>query len=125
MMREAIIPDVITFLVLLTACSHAGLVAEGEKYYNEMNIIYSLTPVLEHHACMVDLWGSAGQLDKAILFIENVSGPNKLRPLSILMGACQKWLNVGLGRWAFEHLLELDGNNVALYVSMSNMYVSF
>ena len=103
---------------------YAGLVQEGEMYYNAMTITHFLSPSLEHYACMVDLWGSAGQLDKAILLIENLTAPDRLRPLSILMACCQKWVNVELGRWAFEHSKQLNEKNAAIYICMSNIYAA-
>ncbi|XVF11357.1 hypothetical protein REPUB_Repub08aG0020800 [Reevesia pubescens] len=67
---ENILPDSITFLGILTACSHSGLVEEGRKYFNLMNRQYSIQSQIEHYGAMVDLLGRAGQLEEGYAIIE-------------------------------------------------------
>ena len=124
MIVEGIMPNVVTFVVILIACSHAGLVEEGEICFDAMNTVYCLTPTLEHYSCMVDLFSRLGQFHKAILTIEKVSPSIRPQLWSTLLGACQKLGYVDLGRSVFEHLIRLDEDNSALYVCMSNIYAA-
>ena len=81
--------------------------------------------VFEHYACMIDLLGRAGLVNKAIAMLDNVpSRPNSSFWHTIL-GACQKWGDVELGRHAFNHAMRMDENDVAFYVYMLNIYSRF
>jgi len=62
MCEEVVQPDDITFICLLSACSHAGLVDEGRYCYASMVTDYMVSAKLEHYTCMVDLLGCAGHL---------------------------------------------------------------
>jgi pentatricopeptide repeat protein len=119
--EEHIAPDEVTFLVLLTACSHAGLVKEGEKLFDAMRVFHRLDPTLKHYTCMIDLFGRAGHFDKAKAVLEKV--PHAALFLSML-NACRKWRNVNLGRWAFEQLVRLDRDCATAYVCMGNVYAA-
>jgi pentatricopeptide repeat protein len=123
MQEEAgVAPDAVSFLVLLTACSHAGLVKEGETLFDQMHGIDHL--VSEHWACMVDLYGRAGnfgQMKKALLDHARPKSNHLPMFLSVL-GACRKWRNMELARWAFQQALRLDANCLSAYVCMQNIY---
>ena len=122
-MRESnTIPDLITFLVLLNACSHAGLVQEGGTIFATMESVYKFIPTLEQYTCMVDLFSRAGHFDKAMVLIEEVLPFNRFQLLLALLAACRQWINLDLGRWIFQHLEQLDGDNAAAYVCISNIY---
>lgn len=112
-------PDSITFLVLLTACSHAGLMEEGQQYFETMSSVYCIIPTSEHHLCLVDLFGRAGQIQEAITIIEKVPRCDHLLLWSALVSACPKWQNVEFGRWVFDHAVLLDGRSATAYVCMS------
>ena len=72
MQKAGLKPNHITLVVLFSACSHVGLVAEGWKYFNSMSIDYHITPTVEHFACMVDLLGHVGYLDEADNFVNTM-----------------------------------------------------
>jgi len=72
MCQEGVEPDDITFISLLSACSHAGLVDEGMCYYDSMSKIYMVSAKLEHYACMTDLLGRAGHLEEAEKIIKEI-----------------------------------------------------
>ena len=120
--EEDIMPDHLSFLVLLSACSHAGLVEEGQILFSGMHTFYCLSPALEHYTCMVDICSRAGCFDKAVIVVEGVVASNRLPLLLSLLSSCRKWGNVELGRWAFEQALLVDGNSAAAYVGMRNIY---
>jgi len=115
-------PSGVTFLCVLYACSHAGLVSEGVDIFHSMVHDHGCEPVPEHYACMVDLFGRSGQLEKALNFIENM--PVKPGPVEwgALLGACMIHKNTELARIASDKLLEVDPANVGYYVLLSNIY---
>eukprot|EP00249_Psilotum_nudum_P015210 c25216_g11_i1 orf=2-868(+) len=121
---EGVIPNEITFLHILTACSHAGLVDEGRHFFTSMSGHYSIRPTLEHYGCMVDLLGRAGLLDEAEDMINNMPAqPNAIIWMALL-GACQIHCDVERGERAAEHAFFLDPENAAPYVSLSNIYAA-
>ncbi|CAA0829297.1 Pentatricopeptide repeat-containing protein [Striga hermonthica] len=125
MLSERVNPDEATFLSLLTACSHSGLVDEGKRYFHSMEQEYGVKPTLKHYGCMVDLFGRAGLLEEAYKFIETMP----VRPDSpiwgALLGASRVHGNVEMGQKASGQLFELDRENVGYYVLLSNIYANF
>ncbi|KAL2460156.1 putative Pentatricopeptide repeat-containing protein [Abeliophyllum distichum] len=124
-MKEASLqPDAVTFVAILSACRHCGLVAEGEKYFSSMTEDYAISPEIDHYACMLDLYGRSNQLEKAVAFIENMP----IEPDSIILGtfinACKMNRNLELARMAENKLLEIEADNGARYVQLANVYAS-
>jgi pentatricopeptide repeat protein len=120
-----ITPDMVTILAVLTACNHAGLVEEGRMIFGAMERSCCLDVSIEHYSCMVDLFSRAGHFDKALDVIEKVPPHlNRLRLWLSLLGACCKWANVELGRWAFMRLESLDAACDIAYVYMANVYAA-
>ncbi|PHU07827.1 Pentatricopeptide repeat-containing protein [Capsicum chinense] len=70
--EEGMKPDDITFVSVLSACNHAGLVDLGREYFNTMIQSYKFTPKLQHYGCMIDLLGRAGKFDEAMAMIESM-----------------------------------------------------
>jgi len=122
MLQEGMNPDHITMIGVLSACSHAGLVDEGRHYFNSMSQDHFITPLPDHYACMIDILGRAGYLDEAKDFI--ISMPFKADAImwGAMLGACRIHGNVELGKWAAEHIFELDPQNSGPYVLLSNIY---
>eukprot|EP01018_Ginkgo_biloba_P026308 Gb_39300 [translate_table: standard] len=114
-------PDYITFVGVLSACSHAGLVDEGWHYFNSMSQDHCITPRPEHYACMVDLLGRAGHLDEAHDLINKMSVEPDASFWGALLGACRVQVNLELGKLAAEHLFELNPQNAGTYVALSNI----
>ncbi|KAK9273094.1 hypothetical protein L1049_017901 [Liquidambar formosana] len=115
-------PDYITFIALLSACSHGGLIDEGYKYFNKMSSFYNISPRIQHYGCMVDLLGRLGHLDEAVKFIETMPIEPDISIWSALMRACETYHNVELAEYAFKHLIEMNPLNDAAYVLLSNIY---
>eukprot|EP01018_Ginkgo_biloba_P026305 Gb_39298 [translate_table: standard] len=117
-------PNHVTFVGLLSACCHAGLVDVGCQYFDRMDQDYQITPAMEHYGCMVDLLGRAGCLNEAHDFINKMP----LKPNAVvwgsLLGACRIHINIELGQQVAEHLLELEPENAAHYVLLSNIYAA-
>eukprot|EP01018_Ginkgo_biloba_P031899 Gb_11321 [translate_table: standard] len=115
-------PDRVTFVGVLSACCHAGLVDDGWHYFDCMSRYYKIAPVMEHYCCMVDLLGRAGRLDEALDFINEMPIKPNAAVWGSLLGACRIHKNIELGEHAAEHLFELDPKNGAPYVLLSNIY---
>ncbi|XP_038725022.1 pentatricopeptide repeat-containing protein At5g16860 [Tripterygium wilfordii] len=122
MRRAGLVPDGVTFLVLLYACSHSGMVEQGIEYFNAMENEFGVSPGAEHHACMVDLFGRAGRLDEAMKLIEEM--PMEPTPLVwvALLNGCRIHANVELGEYAANRLVALDSENDGSYTLLSNLY---
>ena len=123
MRTEGILPDLVTFLVLLVACNHSGFLAEGEILFDEMWVVYCLPPTLEHYACMIDLFGRAGNFKKTGNLLEKVSS-HQLSLFLVILGSCHKWADVNLGKWAFEQSIQLDEKCTPAYICMQNIYAA-
>lgn len=116
-------PDEITFLSVLSACRHSGLVEEGRRCFRIMNKVYGIAPKGEHFGCMVDLLCRAGLLDEAKGLIEANSGVEfSVAMWGALLEASSRIGNVEMGEYAAKHLLELNPNDARCYVALSNMY---
>ena len=123
-MKTLIKPDHVTFVSILSACSHAGLISEGWECFNSMVRDFGVTPTSEHYACMVDLLGRAGQLNQAWVFIERMPVRPDAGVWGALLGACRIHLNIKLAEVAAKALFDLDAENPGRYVLLSNIYAS-
>ncbi|KAG9159076.1 hypothetical protein Leryth_026976, partial [Lithospermum erythrorhizon] len=125
MMDEGFRPNQVTFLAVLSACSHGGLINEGRKYFSSMMKDYGIQPREKHYAAMVDLLGRSGRLDEAYEFVK--SCPYKEHPVvwGSLLGACRIYGNVDLIKLAAQNFFELESENVGKYVVLCNAYASF
>ncbi|KAJ4967324.1 hypothetical protein NE237_019173 [Protea cynaroides] len=117
-------PDTATFVALLTACSHTGLVDQGTKIFDMMVQKYGICPQLDHFACMVDILGRAGHLLEAEALIRRMPMEPDSVVWSALLGACRKHREPKLAELAGRKLMELDPKNSLGYVLMSNIYSS-
>ncbi|KAJ8625735.1 hypothetical protein MRB53_034265 [Persea americana] len=117
-------PDAVTFVGVLCACSHAGLVDQGLCYFESMRNEYKFTPRIEHYGCIIDLLSRAGRLNEAFGFISAM----EVRPNAIiwrtLLSACRLHLNVELAEVAVRNLFELQSDHCGDYVLLSNIYSS-
>ncbi|CAM6026467.1 unnamed protein product [Sphagnum balticum] len=124
MKEEGVQPDAITFIGVLSACSHAGLVNEGLGYFSSMFQDHGIMPTSTHYGCMVDLLGRAGRLREAEECIKKM--PNEANPSiwAALLGACRVYCNVKLAESAAAHWLKLEPKNAAVYVLLSHVYAA-
>ncbi|XP_015868066.3 pentatricopeptide repeat-containing protein At1g74630 [Ziziphus jujuba] len=114
-------PDGITFISILYACSHAGLIEEGCQYFSKMRD-YGIEPTIEHYGCMVDLYGRAGELQKAYEFACEMPIPPNAIIWRTLLGASSIHGNVELAEKVKERLSRLDPDNCGDHVLLSNIY---
>ncbi|KAM7463697.1 hypothetical protein LguiA_031818 [Lonicera macranthoides] len=124
MIEAGIKPNEVTYIAVLLACSHVGMISEGWKHYNSMHKEHGISPRMEHYACMVDLLGRSGFLEDAIRFINSMPFAADALVWRTLLGACRVHGNTELGKYAAEMILELDPSDPAAYVLLSNLYAS-
>ncbi|CAK9153243.1 unnamed protein product [Ilex paraguariensis] len=122
MLKEGLKPDDAVYVGVLGSCSHAGLVEEGLRFFEQMKSEHGIEPTIQHYGCMVDLMGRAGLLDKAFELIKSM----KMEPNDVLwrslLSACNVHCDVELGEVAARNLLQLNSHNAGDYVVLSNMY---
>jgi len=122
MLRIGPKPDYVTFVSLLCACSHGGLVDEGLEYYNSMSSEFDVAPRIEHCVCMVDLLGRAGRLTEAEKFIEEMPVPPNDFIWRSLLSSTRTQRNPSTATRAAQRLLELSPSDDSAYVLLSNAY---
>ncbi|KAJ7960505.1 Pentatricopeptide repeat-containing protein [Quillaja saponaria] len=113
--------DSVSYIAVLSACSHGGLVEKGRKYFQEMPSL-NIEPTHMHYACMVDLLGRAGLMEEAVNLIRGLPIVPDANIWGALFGACRIHGNLELGCWAAEHLFELKPQHCGYYILLSNMY---
>lgn len=116
-------PNNVTFVAVLSACAHSGLVQEGRREYASMSQEYGLVPGVEHHVCLVDMLGRAGLLDEAYKFIKELNHIEQAPAVwTAMLGACKMHKNFDLGVEVAERLLVVEPDNPGHYVMLSNIY---
>eukprot|EP00257_Ricinus_communis_P018813 XP_015577625.1 pentatricopeptide repeat-containing protein At2g27610 isoform X1 [Ricinus communis] len=116
--------DGVTFIGVISACTHAGLVDEGQKYFDIMVEDHHIEPTMEHYSCMVDLYSRAGILGKAVDVINEMPFPAGATVWRTLLAASHVYRNIELGKLAAENLISLQPQDSAAYVLLSNIYAA-
>ncbi|KAK2992621.1 hypothetical protein RJ640_015977 [Escallonia rubra] len=125
MERHSIKPDDITFIGVLNACGHAGLVKEGMICFEIMRRIHKMEPKLQHYGCMVDIRCKAGHLEEATRFMEKMPIEPTDVVWRILLSACKNYENINIGEPVAKHLIALNSYDSSSYVLLSNVYACF
>ncbi|KAL3650460.1 hypothetical protein CASFOL_006863 [Castilleja foliolosa] len=115
-------PNAVTFVSLLSACAHSGLVEKGRLCFDLMRRVYRIEPRVEHYACMVDILGRAGLFNEAEEIISSMPMRPDVFVWGALLGACQMHGNVELGERVARDLIELEPHNHAFYVVLCDLY---
>ncbi|KAJ0965736.1 hypothetical protein J5N97_026874 [Dioscorea zingiberensis] len=116
-------PDGVTFLLVLYACSHGGLVDMGIEYFNAMSSnLYGVPRQPDHYVCLVDMLGRAGRLEEAACAIETMPFEPDALIYKTLLGACKVHRNLVLGECMATHAMELDPMDPAVYVLLAGIY---
>lgn len=123
MIRSSIEPDGITFVALLSGCSHSGLTSQGKRLFNAMQD-YGVQPSLEHYACLVDILGRSGKLEEALTVAENIPMKPSGSIWGSLLNSSRLHGNVPLAEIVAERLFEIEPNNPGNYVMLSNVYAN-
>lgn len=116
--------DEITFIGVISACTHTGLVKEGELFFEMMVKNLHISPTMEIYSCMVDLYGRAGMLDKAMALIDQMSFPAGVTVWRTLLSACRVHRNLELGTLAAERIISCHPQDSAAYVLLANLYAA-
>ena len=123
MKADGLVPDAYSFVALLSACSHAGLVDEGRQIFCAMKD-YGVEPTVVHYSCMVDLLGRAGLLEETKRFISSMPVEADAGTWGALLGACRTYGNVELGELAAKEVMKLEPADASPYVLLSNIYAA-
>ncbi|KAK9131210.1 hypothetical protein Sjap_011697 [Stephania japonica] len=115
-------PDEVTFVAVLSACSHAGLVTEGQLLFDQIVNVFSIQPLMEHYACMVDLLGRAGMLQKACDIIKNMPMEPNVCVWGALLNSCRMYKNTDLAEVAATKIFSLETRTAGSYMLLSNLY---
>ncbi|KAJ4970777.1 hypothetical protein NE237_003876 [Protea cynaroides] len=126
MQNMGVQPNQVTYLGILSACGHAGLVREGQSYFEEMvkSNDCNVQPRLEHYACMVDLLGRSGHLEEAFDFIKRMPIEPDAGVWGALLGACTIHKNIELSQNVADILFNLAPEIASYHVLLSNIYAA-
>jgi pentatricopeptide repeat protein len=125
-MRELdLIPAEATYVSILSACSNAGLLEEGQFYFISINDDSKCLETVEHYACLVDLLGRAGQLNMAAsLALGMPQQADDVKVWMTLLGACARFGNIDIGLYAYCSLMKRDFKSVTAHILLSNIYAA-
>ncbi|KAL6139940.1 hypothetical protein ACLB2K_058241 [Fragaria x ananassa] len=124
MLEAGLKPNEITYIAVLSACSHSGLISEGWKHFKEMHQQHGIVPRMEHYACMVDLLARSGSLVEAIEFINSMPYEADALIWRTFLGACRVHCDVELGKHAAKMIMKQNPHDSAAYSLLSNLYAS-
>ncbi|KAL2468680.1 Pentatricopeptide repeat-containing protein [Forsythia ovata] len=123
-MKKCVVPNEITFVAVLGACRHMGLVEEGRQYFDAMVKEYNIEPNIKHYGCMVDLLGRAGLLKDAEELIDSMPMTPDVATWGALLGACKKHGDKEMGERIGRKLIEFQPEHDGFHVLLSNIYAS-
>ncbi|KAL4556291.1 hypothetical protein LXL04_038938 [Taraxacum kok-saghyz] len=127
MLDKGIPPDEVTFIGILSACSHLGFIKIGKEHFYSMNEVCGITPSIDHYALMVDILGRAGKFKEVESFIDEMK-LQQIQPNGLiwetLLGACKVHGNLQLGKKVAEKLFEIEPEVDSNYIMLSNIFAS-
>lgn len=123
MVKQGVKPNYVTYVGVLSTCSHAGLMEDGMRLFNSMSQ-FMVEPGTEHYACMVSLYGRAGNLLEAKEFVERL--PIEPAPIiwRALLSACREAGNLEIGEYAAKKAISMDPMDSGSYTLLSNIFAS-
>ncbi|XP_059641009.1 pentatricopeptide repeat-containing protein At2g29760, chloroplastic-like [Cornus florida] len=124
MLEQNIEPNDVTFIAVLCACSHAGLVDEGRSLFVNMSRDFGIEPRIEHYGCMVDILGRAGLLEEAYQFIKNMPIKPNAVVWRTLLASCKVHKNVEIGEESLKQVVNLEPTHSGDYILLSAIYAS-
>ncbi|XP_068644068.1 putative pentatricopeptide repeat-containing protein At1g77010, mitochondrial [Aristolochia californica] len=119
-----VVPNDITFIAVLSACGHCGLVDEGYRWFHGMKINYGVEQKIEHYSCMIDLLARGGHIEEAIDFIEKMPFNADLSMWSSVLRGCGTSRGQSHAKKVVEQIMKLDPEISAVYVQSSNIYAT-
>ncbi|KNA07610.1 hypothetical protein SOVF_170350 [Spinacia oleracea] len=122
MLMEKVEPDYVTFVGVLNACSHTGLVEDGLAYWESMISDYKIEPDADHYACIIDMLGRAGRLEQAYKMLKSMPMGPRPGALGALLAACRTYSNVDIAELVAQELFILEPHNTGNYMLLSGIY---
>lgn len=125
MLTVGVVPDHVTYVGVLHACSHAGggvLVDEAKRLFEQMKRVYKIEGRVEHYGCMVDVLGRGGRVEEAWEMVRSMPMEPDEYVLKSLLSACCGRGFVEWAEWAAEKLRKIDAGHASSYVMLSNAY---
>ncbi|KAL5061699.1 hypothetical protein RYX36_023436 [Vicia faba] len=119
---EIVVPNDITFIGVLSACCHAGLIGVAHKVFCSMKDVHGIEPKIEHYGCMVDLLGRGGKLLEAEEMIKRMPWKPDVVILGSLLAASKNNGNTEVAERVVKQILTLEPHNHGAHVALSNMY---
>jgi pentatricopeptide repeat protein len=117
-----VMPDHITFVGVLSACNHGGMVQEAKEVFDLMVTVYSIKPTVQHYTCLVDVLGHSGRFKEASDVIKGMLVKPDSGIWGALLNGCKIHKNVELAELALQKLIELEPEDAGNYVLLSNIY---
>ncbi|XP_056174916.1 putative pentatricopeptide repeat-containing protein At1g17630 isoform X1 [Syzygium oleosum] len=124
MVETGIKPDEVTFVAVLSACSHAGLVVEGRKLYDRMTEEFGIEPQMEHYACLVDLLSRSGSLQEAGEIVKAMPMTPNVCVWGALLNACRMYRDTDFAEATASHVFNQNWETTGSYMLLSNIYAA-
>ncbi|KAE9450772.1 hypothetical protein C3L33_17327, partial [Rhododendron williamsianum] len=124
MQKEGVAPNDITFVAVLGACRHAGMIEEGRRLLACMRSTYGIAPKVEHYGCVIDLLARAGRLDEAMELIGTMPMEPNASAWGALLGGCRIYGNAEVGENVGKRLINLQPHHSGRYILLSNIYAA-
>ncbi|KAH6791488.1 Pentatricopeptide repeat superfamily protein [Perilla frutescens var. frutescens] len=122
MVKTNVKPNSVTFVGVLTACSHGGLLEQGRWFFNQMQSRYFVSATVDHYNCMVDLLARTGEVDEALELIKKMPMEPNAGVWGALLGSCRVHANPDVAEVAARHLFELEPSNIGNYILLCDAY---
>ncbi|EFJ35697.1 hypothetical protein SELMODRAFT_79356 [Selaginella moellendorffii] len=119
---EGLVPDIITFVNVLSACSHAGLLHRARGYFHSISRDYGLTPIYDHYVCLTDLLARSGRLVEAEELVNSMPFEPNYEAWMALLGACRSHGDVRRGNRAAGFFVQADVDAESPYILLSHLY---
>ncbi|EFJ27524.1 hypothetical protein SELMODRAFT_60139, partial [Selaginella moellendorffii] len=119
---EGLVPDIITFVNVLSACSHAGLLHRARGYFHSISCDYGLTPIYDHYVCLTDLLARSGRLVEAEELVNSMPFEPNYEAWMALLGACRSHGDVRRGNRAAGFFVQAGVDAESPYVLLSHLY---
>ncbi|XP_022934601.1 pentatricopeptide repeat-containing protein At4g21065-like [Cucurbita moschata] len=123
MLEAEVMPDRVTFIGILSACAHGGIVSEGLRFWSLM-LECGIEPSVEHYGCIVDLLCRTGLVEEAYRIVTTTNIPSNPATWRSLLKGCKKKKLSNLGEIVARYLLQLEPLNAENYIVISNLYSS-
>jgi pentatricopeptide repeat protein len=123
-MQSEAVANYVTLICVLSACSRGGAVKLGNEIFESMRDRYRIEPGAEHYACIADMLGRAGMVERAYEFVQKMPIRPTISVWGALLNACRVYGEPELGKIAADNLFKLDPKDSGNHVLLSNMFAA-